>query len=552
MIGDRASNAAPVRLVLWAEAPDAWQFSIEGSDEARSVTAGEQLLPPGRYTIFARPSSTQFADWESLTLDLASSRVYLYVAGARPVALSIGGEVFDLAATRSEPLVVGQAAPEQDMHAPDLPERAFIAVDAPIRVQPCDRPIDVQGADLLVVNPYDVPVVCEVGRGTAVWRFRLSAGGARWIAGSRPEAVQIRATFVGQLHAIAPCEVSLPAAPSLAIHTLGSATLLGFARGEQIVRSLPPGLVQQLEPDLCRAIRLPTAGSGGEPHTADAILQCGDERLFVLASAPLLPPQISPLSAITSHPNVTVSRLPLPESLADRVVVDVAGYHDQVLGVCGGNVFDLASGAALHGSAPQGPAGPVRKVACGPGGAFVLLRGARLARIESNELRLDQRELLDPTFDLWISTQTGDSLLHGGKASSGLHRLDGDGLIRLERDVQPRAITALADAPEGIYLARGRQIDRGGYTFGFVSASPVISLPPGPPVIGLLAVGDALLFATEDAVSIIQGGVVLPLVIGAGGPLFRYRDGVLVHDRRSSELLVIGGSILQPSSKGAG
>src|SRR5688572_5550607 len=36
MLGDRASNAAPVRLVLWAEAPDAWQFSIEGSDEARS------------------------------------------------------------------------------------------------------------------------------------------------------------------------------------------------------------------------------------------------------------------------------------------------------------------------------------------------------------------------------------------------------------------------------------------------------------------------------------------------------------------------------------
>ncbi|MEI7767582.1 MAG: hypothetical protein WCJ97_09125 [Phycisphaerae bacterium] len=274
--------------------------------------------------------------------------------------------------------------------------------------------------------------------------------------------------------------------------------------------------------------------------------------LAVGGSAPLVALGAAP--ALQPRTDVTMRELTIPMPAG----ADTApgGYHPEavaavatdatgaLLGIVDGQVRDLLTGKSLQDPKSQ----RVVHMTASPHGLLLLTGTGQLATLDKGQMILGKR-WLNPTVRLvpaevktpsvWAYSDVGFVLqpLAGG---------NGTVMSRSGADAAAGPLTALTPTAGGAMLmASGRHIERFAPREDMEGSwiiAPVLSLPEsGHAIIGLLDHQGRLLFATEECVYELRGDVVLPLVVGIGGPLTSWRGGVLVCDQRSGRLFHLGG-----------
>jgi hypothetical protein len=274
--------------------------------------------------------------------------------------------------------------------------------------------------------------------------------------------------------------------------------------------------------------------------------------LAVAISAPLVAlgatPTLQPRTDVTVH-ELTV---PMPAG-ADTAP---GGYHAHavaavatdakgaLVGIVDGQVRDLLTGQSLQDPKTD----RVVQMTASPHGLLLLTATGQLATLDKGQLKLGQ-QWINPALHLApAETKTPSVWVYSGTVFELQPLAGGNGTVLSRSGADPDAgpITALAPTAGGAMLmATGRRIERFAPRediAGSWSIAPVLSLPEsGRDIIGLVDHQGRLLFATEECVYELRGDVVLPLVVGIGGPLTSWRGGVLVCDQRSGRLFHLGG-----------
>jgi len=242
------------------------------------------------------------------------------------------------------------------------------------------------------------------------------------------------------------------------------------------------------------------------------------------------------------HPDVEVTELAPPPALSKSVIRSLAVSEDGVVALVDGVPYNHATGERLHQGGPLlGSAALTSK------GLFLLTRQALSASIQDRRI-VTGTSVVDPTIQAWASPGSDSVYLFGGQAAGGLYRLAADKLKRVLDSAEQ--VTALGVARGGILVARGRRIDEIAIESGEVRVTRIVEVPEQlSPILGLHDAERVLVIATEKAVLMFDGEAYLPLVVGVGGPLYPYRDGLLVHDCNSRKLLVIKGPMLAANRK---
>ncbi|HVS37085.1 MAG TPA: hypothetical protein VMS17_16105 [Gemmataceae bacterium] len=538
--------AGQSRLIVIAEDPERWRLVVESQGTpAHSADTWDLRLPAGRCVIRVFPAEARGGDPESIALTLEPGRVHVCALGGVPVHVDavvgdrVGSSQRGVAGTG--PLCWGsggsiQVGDRQASHGD------YLGLDAEVQVyaDPGSLRADADSA-LLTTNPYDEPLRCSVDDGDARWEFTLAGSAVRVTPcqAGRATTVETRLGMDGPVVDTA----SVTPLGGLSLFTIGGSTCYvwegdwPFDAKNDPDRILPDRLLS-LTGDSDVVIRLadPQRRDGPDDHTLlwKRHPRKGEAGLTVAVSGPLLAPTPAPLGELTTHPDVRASQLPIPDGLRDQVVTSAAVVGQGVVAVADGAVYDWADGRRLDDGGP-----PVASIAFSSSGLFLVTRQGRSAAIHNGRLIAD-RSLVDPTLQAWAAPGADVVYLYGGKAAGGLYAVAADGVRRLLDD--DSRVTGLGTARQGFLAARGRRIDRVTMEGDQARFEPIVDLPEGPPVVGLCEIDDGVVFATEKAVYQLKNGVVLPLVLGAGGPLYPYRGGLLLHDRSSWKLLLLEGS----------
>lgn len=380
---------------------------------------------------------------------------------------------------------------------------------------------------LVVANPYAATLELRVKTDRWELGFLIEGPGSRAVACRGGEPVALRAL---EADGTVVEDVVFPAPSKLSLYTVGGATLYAWREGRATTGRIDPASLVPLGGDVFETLGVPVP----KPGAAAAVLARGGSRpasLVPIASAALRTPPSTPPGEFEHPRDLAVAELAPPPELVGKIQ-RVATDGRAIVALAGGVVRDYASGRALHEAGA-----PVADCALGGAGVFVLTRQA-LAGTITAEGRIDARAaVVDPSLRAWASRRDGSIYVYGGSALRGVFRLGARGLERVGSD----DVTALGEDEVGLLAARGNTIERlagSGWT-------PLIELPAGPPVVGILGLRGVLVFATEEAVSTLRGEgsarLVMPLVSGIGGELAGYRDGVLVHDAASRRVFVLTG-----------
>ncbi len=542
---------ASARLIIWGAPQGLWQVALEHDGNMRTVEDRDLILPAGTYTIHLTPQgmSDTPATPESATFVLEPGCVHLYSAAGEP--LEVGTQVD----ARRVHTKVGVPAPTplwfdestdtlrwtkrgSDRGRP-LDRNAEIQVYDAGRIVPADS-----GCWLAVANPYDEPLQLEVAEGPIRWQFRLPACSIRMVPCLAENELSIIARVPGQEANIDSLSVKTPP-EATSLYTVGAATAyeweetMGSDAGNATRQTVLPAQFVILDDAKVAEFRLPPLserGSPGKPLLTRELASGGRSQLFAVASAPLLAPAAQAPSELTTHPEVRVVILPQPGDLAGRAIQNLAARQGGAVVIADAAAHDLASGKRLHAAGP-----PLRAAALGSEGLLLITRQGQLASVSNGGL-VTGDSLGDPTMQVWARPADGRVFLFGGQSAGGLFTIEQGRLRRLLPADQH--VTALGAAPEGIVAAMGRRIERlrfdGSSREGdAVDRTTLVELPDGPDLVGLHDAGGLLVFATDEAVYMLSEGAVLPLVLGAGGPIYPHAGDLLMLDHNSRRLLLL-------------
>jgi hypothetical protein len=542
---------APARLIIWGAPHGLWQVSLEHDDNLRTIDDRDLMLPAGTYTIHLTPQGSFDAPAtpESATFVLEPGCIHVYSASGEPV------EVGTLVGDRWVHCNVGVPAPTPLRFDPRTDTLRWTTrktdagrpIDAGAEIQVSDAgrvvPAD-SGRWLAVANPYDEPLQVEVTDDPIRWRFRLPACSIRLVPCPAENELSIRASLPGDDEELDSLSIKRPP-DATSLYTVGAATAYEWEttnesdRDSAAHQTVLPDQFVTLDDGTVARFRLPPLserGSPGKPLVTRELTSGGRSRLFAVASAPLLAPVSQAPSELTTHPEVRVAVVPQPGELAGRAIQYLAARQGGAVVIADAAAYDLASGMRLHAAGP-----PLRAAAVGNDGLLLITRQGQLASVSDGGL-VTGDSLGDPTLQIWARPADGRVFLFGGQSAGGLFTIEESRLRRLLPADQH--VTALGAAPEGIVAALGRRIERlrfdgSSSELDAVDRATLVELPDGPDVVGLHDAGGLLVFATEEAVYMLSEGAVLPLVLGAGGPIYPHEGDLLMLDRNSRRLLLL-------------
>ena len=541
------------RLIVQAYDLKRWTITAERQGETISLTAADVILPAGTYEIHALVKLGAADGSESVTLTLRPGCVHVYAVGSVPLELDARTGPVEASMPRGVP---GTGALWIDPRTERLRSDRFnpktsepLPMDAEITVNVRDGALGADaGTWVLVSNPYNEVIQFTVAGEETVWNFTLAGPALRLVPSSPGTRLTVTARIGIAGDLLDEETVTVPKGPSL--YTVGGATCYVWDSGKKNElqfqnesERILAGHIAPLKNGSEYLYRFPIPSPVSMEQTTLLIRESYDRRpdahLLIAVAAPLLPPFPEALGKLTAHPDVRVTELPAPEALRAFVIQAAAVVGDGIVVIADQAAYDYATGQRLHGDGP-----PLRDVAAAGDGLFLITRQARSATIEGRDLVVGM-SLMDPTIRLWSQANSERVYLYGGKASGGLCVVDSYGIERImDPDIR---VTAVGATKNGLLIGRWRRIEKLTFDDWIPESAPIIELPAGPAaVIGLYDAGGVLVFATEVAIYYMpSAGMVVPLVIGIGGPIYPYRDGILVHDHKSRKLLRVTGSILE-------
>lgn len=593
-------NSALGRLIIWSHPGHQWNIDLKrvGAEKLISTEFGQHFLKPGSYRIQANPVY-QKAVWnnpESYEFELKEHQTTIISLGGFPLEIEFARESKE--GVKPYPVGVPLAQPfwKQDKlnqvgYGSRRPRGArYVSLTQPLLVGPHTKSMDAKEFNsICIFNPFQRTAHVDVRGKSINQSFLLPPRGTRLVLLRKRTDCSITSN-VGQ--GLLRESRSIKGNDGLSLFTIGGGTAFVWKpkpdKASVRVHSardsiLAPAHVHAFEhpsnllvnawspeEQLLKVVEKTTDRKADldnpdvEEGNPDAVTKAsgiwenegpilsvtfGDRRryLYPFVTADIGKPHTEKEGEIFAHPDFDVSLFRLPTPLKEKPIQSFAAMNNQIIVISQGEISDGITGEPLYQKQSESDLeSNIASAILAEEGLLLSTSQARMATLENDQLKLGL-SLVDPTLKLWMHPYNSNVYAFGGKAIHGGYQVEFDYAQPITR--QPKPVTALGATKKGLLAGFNNEIH---LRLDGDSRNPwrkIIQLPIEMEVVGIHDFDGMLVFSTSHSLYKLSAGIASPIVMGIGGDIYPYQDGLILRDQKSMKLYFVKSKLFRTSSK---